>query len=144
MTTGSATFMEALPRRRPGTSSRARQLSLSLLYWMQTEAPRRTGGRGWRGLRLRPDVMGTSDGLAMYPYVREARRIQAEFTVLEQHVGVDAREKLAGKSRDELTAERFDDSVGVGQLSASICTRRRKATTTPTSLLCRSRFRSAR
>ena len=93
---------------------RARQLSLSLLYWMQTEAPRRTGGRGWRGLRLRPDVMGTSDGLAMYPYVREARRIQAEFTVLEQHVGVDAREKLAGKSRDELTAERFDDSVGVG------------------------------
>lgn len=93
---------------------RARQLSLSLLYWMQTEAPRRQGGRGWRGLHLRPDVMGTSDGLAMYPYVREARRIQAEFTVLEQHVGVDALEKLTGKSRDELTAERFDDSVGVG------------------------------
>jgi hypothetical protein len=50
----------------------------------------------------------------MYPYVRESRRIQAEFTVLEQHVGIDAREKLTGKPREELTAERFDDSVGVG------------------------------
>jgi hypothetical protein len=93
---------------------RAKQLSLSLLYWMQTEAPRRTGPRGWRGLHLRPDLMGTADGLAMYPYVRESRRIQAEFTVLEQHVGIDAREKQTGKPREELTAERFDDSVGVG------------------------------
>jgi hypothetical protein len=36
---------------------RARQLSLSLLYWLQTEA-------GWKGLRLRRDVAGTEDGLA--------------------------------------------------------------------------------
>ncbi len=93
---------------------RAKQLSLSLLYWMQTEAPRATGPRGWRGLHLRPDLMGTADGLAMYPYVREARRIQAEFTVLEHHVGVDARMKATGKSREETRAERFDDSVGVG------------------------------
>jgi hypothetical protein len=93
---------------------RAKQLSLSLLYWMQTEAPRPTGPRGWRGLHLRPDLMGTADGLAMYPYVREARRIQAEFTVLEQHVGIDARMKATGKPREEITAERFDDSVGVG------------------------------
>ena len=93
---------------------RAKQLSLSLLYWMQTEAPRTAGPRGWRGLHLRPDLMGTKDGMAMYPYVRESRRIQAEFTVLEQHVGMDAREKLTGKPREELTAERFDDSVGVG------------------------------
>jgi hypothetical protein len=93
---------------------RAKQLSLSLLYWMQTEAPRPDGGAGWRGLHLRPDLMGTKDGLAMYPYIREARRIQAEFTVIEQHVGIDAREKLTGKPRAELTAERFVDSVGVG------------------------------
>ncbi len=51
--------------------ARARQLSLSLLYWMQTEAPRADGGQGWRGLRLRPDVTGTEDGLAKYPYIRE-------------------------------------------------------------------------
>ncbi|GIU76719.1 MAG: FAD-dependent oxidoreductase [Bryobacteraceae bacterium] len=93
---------------------RARQLSLSLLYWMQTEAPRPDGGAGWRGLHLRPDITGTADGLAMYPYIRESRRIQAEFTVLEQHVGAEARQKLTGKPPEELTAEPFADSVGVG------------------------------
>jgi hypothetical protein len=85
----------------------AKNLSLSLLYWMQTEAPRHDGGVGYRGLRLRPDIVGTSDGLAKYVYVRESRRIKAEFTVLEQHVGVEARGKLAG-------AETFADSVGTG------------------------------
>lgn len=93
---------------------RARQLSLSLLYWMQTEAPRPDGGTGWRGLHLRPDITGTADGLAMYPYIRESRRIQAEFTVLEQHVGTEARMKLTGRSAEEVTAEPFPDSVGVG------------------------------
>lgn len=72
---------------------RARQLSLSLLYWLQTD-------QGMKGLRLRPDVMGTEDGLAKYPYIRESRRIRAEFTVLEQHVA-----KVAAT---------FPDSVGVG------------------------------
>ncbi|QPC83345.1 FAD-dependent oxidoreductase [Phototrophicus methaneseepsis] len=85
----------------------SQQLSLSLLYWMQTEAPRHDGGNGYPGLRLRGDVLGSDDGLAKYVYVRESRRIQAEFTVLEQHVGVKAREGLVG-------AERFADSVGLG------------------------------
>jgi hypothetical protein len=85
----------------------ARQLSLSLLYWMQTEAPRPDGGYGYPGLRLRHDVVGTRDGLAKHVYVRESRRIQGEFTVVEQHVGVEARGRLEG-------AEPFPDSVGIG------------------------------
>jgi hypothetical protein len=85
----------------------ARQLSLSLVYWMQTEAPRHDGGVGYRGLRLRHDVVGTRDGLAKHVYVRESRRIKGELTVLEQHVGVEARSGLEG-------AEAFPDSVGVG------------------------------
>ena len=72
---------------------RGKQLSLSLLYWLQTEAPRPDGGAGWRGLRLRPDIVGTADGLAKAPYIRESRRIRAEFTVLEQHVGTEARSR---------------------------------------------------
>ncbi|MFN2230763.1 MAG: FAD-dependent oxidoreductase [Anaerolineae bacterium] len=84
----------------------ARQLSLSLLYWMQTEAPRPDGGVGYPGLYLRPDMVGTSDGLAKYPYIRESRRIRALFTVTETHVGTEAR---GGQP-----AQRFDDSVGVG------------------------------
>jgi hypothetical protein len=93
---------------------RAKQLSLSLLYWMQTEAPRPDGGAGWPGLRLRYDVVGTEDGLAKYPYIRESRRIEAEYTVLEQHVGTEARRHSTGKPDEELTAEKFSDSVGVG------------------------------
>ena len=84
-----------------------RQLSYSFLYWMQTEAPRHDGGQGYPGLRLRRDVVGTEDGLAKYVYVREARRILADFTVVEQHVGLEQREDLVG-------AEPFPDSVGVG------------------------------
>ena len=95
-------------------TGRARQLSLSLLYWLQTEAPRPDGGAGWRGIRLRPDVVGTADGLAKYPYVRESRRIEAEFTVVEHHVGTLARAQLLNKPADEVAAEVFDDSVGVG------------------------------
>lgn len=84
----------------------AKQLSLSLLYWMQTEAPRSEGGQGYPGLRLRGDVAG-STGLAKRPYIREARRLKAEFTILEQHVGVEARGNLIG-------AEEFFDTVGIG------------------------------
>jgi hypothetical protein len=58
--------------------------------------------------------MGSDDGLALYPYIRESRRIQAEFTVVEEHVGTDARMKATGKSREEVTAEVFSDSVGIG------------------------------
>lgn len=85
----------------------ARQFSLSFLYWLQTDAPRPDGGTGYRGLRLRGDVLGTSDGLAKQAYYREGRRIKAQFTVLEQHIGVAAREGLD-------RAEHFHDSVGIG------------------------------
>ncbi len=93
---------------------RGKQLSLSLFYWLQTEAPRADGGTGWPGLRLRPDVTGTGDGLAMAPYIRESRRIRALFTVKEQHVGRDMREKETGKIGKEARAVRFEDSVGIG------------------------------
>ena len=92
--------------------AKAKSLSLSLLYWLQTEAPRPDGGAGWRGLMPRPDLVGTVDGLAKAPYVRESRRIKAEFTVLESHVGTDARRKAL--SRQDVEAERFPDRVGIG------------------------------
>jgi len=84
-----------------------KELSLSLLYWMQTDAPRADGKQGWKGLRLRKDVVGTEDGLAKAAYIRESRRIKAAFTILEQYVGADMR----GPNGE---AERFEDSVGVG------------------------------
>ena len=83
----------------------ARELSLSWLYWLQTEAPRQDGGNGFPGLRLRSDVVGTRDGLAMYPYIREARRIRAQYTMGEQDISAEAR-------KDGATT--FDDAVAVG------------------------------
>jgi hypothetical protein len=93
---------------------RAKQLSLSLFYWLQTAAPRSNGSTGWKGLRLRPDVVGTADGLAKYPYIREGRRIKAELTVLEQNVTTTARMKETGLTKDEVRATPFVDSVGIG------------------------------
>lgn len=91
----------------------SKQLSLSLFYWLQTEAPRPDGKQGWKGLRLRGDLMGTSDGLAKYPYIRESRRIEAVFTILEEHVGAANRALITGKKSGNKAAL-FYDSVGVG------------------------------
>jgi hypothetical protein len=85
---------------------RARRLSRSFLYWMQTEAPRADGGAGFSGLRLRGDVTGGPDGLAMAPYIREGRRIRAAYTVVEQDVSLAVRGARGAVS--------YDDSVGVG------------------------------
>lgn len=84
----------------------AKQLSLSLLYWLQTEAPRLDGGKGYPGLRLRKDVLGTEDGLAKYPYIRESRRIKALHTITEMDVSKEF--------RGDKGIRKYKDSVGVG------------------------------
>ncbi|WP_144765835.1 FAD-dependent oxidoreductase [Curtobacterium sp. 9128] len=84
----------------------ARQLSLSVLYWLQTEAPRPDGGAGFPGLRLRGDVTGSDDGLAKAAYIRESRRIRAVTTIVEQDVSAEVL-GVTGRTR-------YRDSVGVG------------------------------
>ncbi|MGH3372467.1 MAG: FAD-dependent oxidoreductase, partial [Nocardioidaceae bacterium] len=84
----------------------ARDLSLSFLYWLQTEAPRPDGGTGYPGLRLRADLLDSADGLAKRPYIREARRIRAQYTVVEQDLALD--------TRPDGRAVSYPDSVGVG------------------------------
>jgi len=91
----------------------AKQLNLSLLYWLQTEVPRPDGGQGWPGIRLRKDVLGTEDGMAKFPYIRESRRIKALFTILEEHIGKKNRWMVAGPGEGK-TAASFSDSVGIG------------------------------
>ncbi|HEY0306621.1 MAG TPA: FAD-dependent oxidoreductase [Acidobacteriaceae bacterium] len=107
-------LLTASPEERVKLHHNARQLSLSLMYWMQTEAPRIDGGAGFKGLRLRRDVTDTEDGLAKHAYIREARRIKAEFTVTEKHVGTTMRMQETGRSKDDVRAAVFADSVGVG------------------------------
>ena len=77
----------------------AKRVSLGFLYWLQSEqaAPE---------LLLCPDVMDTADGLSKHPYIREARRIQAKKTIVEQEVSAHYQKGA--------TAVLYPDSVGVG------------------------------
>ncbi len=84
----------------------ARRLSLGFLYWLQTEAPRDDGGRGYPELRPRPDIMGSADGLSQAPYIREGRRLRARRTIREQDI--------AQTFHPGARAARFGDAVGIG------------------------------
>jgi hypothetical protein len=84
----------------------AKRVSLGFLHWLQTAAPAEADRLGAPELRLRPDVMGTVDGLSKHPYIREARRIRAHRTIVEQDVSVDYQHGVR--------AARFADSVGIG------------------------------
>jgi hypothetical protein len=77
----------------------AKRVSLGFLYWLQTDqnAPE---------LKLRPDVMGTADGLSKHPYIRESRRIKARKTIIEQEV--------SAHHQSGPRAAHYADSVGVG------------------------------
>ena len=84
----------------------AKRVSLGFLYWLQTEAPATGTRRGAPELLLRPDIMGSSDGLSKHPYIREARRIKALTTVVEQDI--------ASAYQSGSRARHFPDSIGVG------------------------------
>ena len=84
----------------------AKHASLGFLHWIQTEAPAEGSRLGVPELKLRPDIMGSADGLAKFPYIRESRRIKALRTVVEQDVSVHFQKGPRAKH--------FEDSVGVG------------------------------
>ena len=86
----------------------AKRVSLSFLYWLQTDLPRDEGeGSGYPELRLRKEVMGTDDGLSKYPYIRESRRIVAKSgRVVEQDI--------VAEYQTGVRARWFADSIGTG------------------------------
>jgi hypothetical protein len=104
-------LVDVTPQARDTALEDAKQLSLSLLYWLQVEAPRPDGGIGYPALRARGDITGTPNGLAMAPYIRESRRLRAQVTVTELHVGASCRGVPRGAPG---VGEIFPDSVGVG------------------------------
>lgn len=92
-----APLTDCTPQQAAERLEESRQLSLSWLYWMQTEG-------GAPGLFLSP-LAGTPSGFAKTPYIRESRRIRARRTIAEGDVtpqpGLDRAPHMA-------------DSVGVG------------------------------
>ena len=77
----------------------AKLVSLGFIHWLQTDL-------GFRNFKLRPDVMGSRDGLSKYPYIREGRRIRSLRTVSQQDVAIGF--------NTGPRATHFEDSVGVG------------------------------
>jgi len=102
----------------------ARQQSLCFFYWMQTEAPRHDGnGQGYPGLKLRGNELGTTDGFAMAPYIREPYRLEAHTMLTEAHVGLAQRLEAGVPKIDgpvQCTGELFNDSVGIGHYSIDL------------------------
>jgi hypothetical protein len=86
--------------------SAGKRVSLGFLHWLQTEAPATGERNGAPEIALQPTIMGTADGLSKHPYIREARRIVAMRTIVEQDVAVHA--------QPGPRARHCDDSVGVG------------------------------
>jgi FAD dependent oxidoreductase len=84
----------------------AKRASLGFLHWVQTEAPAEGDRFGAPELMLRPDIMGSADGLSKFPYIRESRRIKALRTVVEQDV--------SAHFQTGPWAAHFEDSIGVG------------------------------
>ena len=99
----------------------SRQQSLCFFYWLQTRAPRHDGqGEGYPGLRLRGDELGSEDGFALAPYIRESRRLDARSMITEAHVGQEQRLRSVARKLDgpiPVAGEPFADSVGIGLYS---------------------------
>lgn len=82
----------------------AKELTRSFVYYLQTEMPREGDKKGYPEMQIATDALGTSDGFAMTPYVRESRRIVAMKTIREDDVSARANKQLP----------HVDDSIGVG------------------------------
>ncbi|MCC2671878.1 MAG: hypothetical protein K0Q72_4349 [Armatimonadetes bacterium] len=93
---------------------RAKAFAQGFLYWLQTECPRDEGGTGYPEMHLDLEAMGSEDGFAVQPYIRESRRLKAEFTLTQQHLAPDP------SNPDKKWGEEFPDSVGLALYSMDI------------------------
>jgi hypothetical protein len=106
-----ATLPSGDPQRDLAIVAAAREASLGYVYWLQTEIPRDDGnGTGYPNLRLRADEFGTPDGTAAQPYIRESRRIQAQYTIVQQDL--DQAHNPGPRARN------YRDSCGIGDYGA--------------------------
>jgi hypothetical protein len=110
-------YKENLIDRSPAQQARilreARRLALGFLYWLQTEAPHDNGkGKGYPGLKLLPQAVGTTDGVAKAPYIREGRRVIGFRRVLEQDIV--ALTERDGQPDSAARALHYPDTIGVG------------------------------
>lgn len=90
-----------------------KRVSLGFAWWLQHDVKRDDGsGYGYPQLQLEKKSMGSADGLAQQPYIRESRRIVALRTIVEQD--------LAVQFQPGARARLYPDSVGIGQYPIDI------------------------
>ena len=67
-----------------------RELSLSLFYWVQTEAPRPDGGLDFSGLYMGPDTTGTAGLLAAFCLQKKMtpQQVHSERGLVEEFQGL--------------------------------------------------------
>lgn len=91
----------------------AKRLSLGFAWWLQHEVERDDqNGNGYPQLELQAAAMGSNDGLAQQPYIRESRRIVPLRTIVEEDLAVDF--------QPGARAVLYPDSVGIGQYPIDI------------------------
>jgi hypothetical protein len=93
------TVLDRSPEDTARVLQNAKKVSLAFLYWLQND-------QKTPALKLRIDQMGTADGLAQLPYIRESRRLQAQGMVREQDIVFE--------NSPRARAALFPDSVGTG------------------------------
>ena len=90
-----------------------KRVSLGFGWWLQHDVKRDDGsGYGYPKLELEKKSMGSADGLAQQPYIRESRRIVALRTIVEQD--------LAVQFQPGARARLYPDTVGIGQYPIDI------------------------
>ncbi|MFN7470419.1 MAG: FAD-dependent oxidoreductase [Roseiflexaceae bacterium] len=101
------TLIGATPHTISSITDEAKRLSLAFLYYLQTDVPRDDGtGYGYPELRLRPDIMGTADGLSMAPYIRESRRTRGLARITAHDV--------LTTHQPHARARHWPDTIGIG------------------------------
>ena len=104
------TYLDKSPEEAVRVLERGKNFAQGFVYWLQNECPRDDGsGLGYPEMQLLTDenFPGTGeDGFALHPYIRESRRLKAQFTLTENHMGTDE------FPADAKWGAEFDDSVG--------------------------------
>jgi hypothetical protein len=100
-------FIDKEPEIQEKFLRKAKELSLGFVYWLQTMAPHDTDkGTGYPQFRLLTNILGSTDGLSKYPYIRESRRLKALTLIKEQDI--------VAATNPGARAKYLSDSIGIG------------------------------
>lgn len=104
----SISLLDLSPEELAAALQKAKRLSLGFAYWLHTESSLPES----LCLKLRKDIMNSQDGLSLFPYIREARRIVPLRTISEGDVSADLNKGCR--------ARQFKDAVGIGYYSLDV------------------------